>query len=905
MKSRKRILTQLLYLALVPCQLCFGPLESFGVNHSVHAFGDSDPVDITVIRLEYVRPQPGEITFPLKEMSKRPKIGLALSGGGARGLSQIGILKVLEKKKIPIDYIAGTSMGGVIGGLYAAGYSACELERIVLKIDWNDLLSDTPPRLSLFLSQREESEGSLFQFRLDGFKPYIPTALTSGQKLSNLFTNLTMQASFSSRWFAQSESDFDELKIPFRAVTTDLVTGERVILNSGDLAQALRATMAVPLAFTPVEMGERLLVDGGLVDPVPVEVVRQMGADVVIAINTVSPLLPAGKIKNPIDIANQATSIMSLQKKEEELEKADFVINPELSEFSAMDFGNVDKLIRLGEDAADSLIEEIEKIMKNKKNISNPDSCEFKICKLEFLGNHKIKKEFLLDLIETKIESTVTKDQIKSDLEKIYSTGYFSDVYAILSKIHPDEYSLHYQVAENPPAEKIIFLNNSIYPDSFLQKQINFSLTEILNYKNLQKGLDSVITIYHRKGYSLAHFENIRYDSVSRNLEVSLNEGIISQIKLSGNERTRNWVVLRNFPLKPGKPFNSGLANRGISNIHSTGLFENAILNTYSTNRGLVLHLKVKEKKFNLVRLGAHFKDEYGTEGFLQLADINVFGVGNEIYTHFQYGDRKQIYKLNFKADRIFKTYLTYKLDIYHRRERRNLFHEHQKIGHFKEKKTGTTFSFGQHISRLGTLSLETRWEKIQIDNNVPKTKSSTNIRSFTLRSLVDTFDKYPFPDEGKYHHLYFEFAGDILGGDVVYRKAFTSLESYFPLHRRVNFRPKIAVGISDGTVPLSEKFTLGGPDQIFGLFAEELRGDKMFLGNLGLRFRFFHELYWTLRYDMGNVWSEFESIKLKELKYAFGTILALDTPLGPLEVAYGIATDEWDKFYFRFGYDF
>jgi NTE family protein len=854
----------------------------------------------------------GEISFPLEEAVGRPKLGLALSGGGARGLSQIGILKVFEKENIPIDYVAGTSMGGIIGGLYAAGYSACELERIVSKIDWNDLLSDTPPRLSLFLSQREESEGSLFQFRLEGLKPYIPTALTSGQKLSNLFTDLIMRASFSSKWFAQPRSNFDDLKIPFRAVTTDLVTGERVVLGSGDLAQALRATMAVPLAFTPVEMGERLLVDGGLVDPMPVEVVKQMGADVVIAVNTVSPLLPAGKIKNPIDIVNQTTTIMSLQKKEEELKKADFVIHPELSEYSAMDFGGVDKLISLGEHTADSLISDIKKIIESKKKGANPVH-RIKICGLEFLGNQKIKKDFLLGVIETKIESILTKNQIRSDLEKIYSTGYFSDAFAILSKIKSDEHSLCYQVVENPPVKKIIFRNNSTYPDSFLERQINFLPTQILNYKILQKGLDSVIAVYHRNGYSLVRFESIKYDSASRNLEVSLNESIISRIELSGNKRTKNWVVLRNFPLKPGKPFNSKLASRGISNIHSAGFFENVILNTYSAKEGLVLHLRVKEKKFNLVRIGAHFKDEYRTEGFLQFVDANVLGVGNEIYTHFQYGERKQIYKLNFKADRIFKTYLTYKLDIFHQRERRNLYDEHEKRGYFKEKRTGTTFSFGQHISRLGTLSIETRWEKVQIDNSISQIKSTNNIRSLTLRSLVDTFDKYPFPDEGKYHHLYFEFAGDILGGDMVYRKAFTSLESYFPLHRRVNFHPKIAIGISDGTVPLSEKFTLGGPDNLYGLFAEELRGDKMFLGNLGLRFRFFHRLYWTLRYDMGNVWSKLESIKLKELKHAIGSSLTLDTPLGPLEVAYGIATppsagfstDEWDKFYFRFGYDF
>jgi NTE family protein len=916
MKSQKRILPWFLYLILALCQVCFTALKSFG---------DSDT---TIIRLEFVQPRPGEIAFPLKETSGRPKIGLALSGGGARGLTQIGILKVLERENIPIDYIAGTSMGGIIGGLYAAGYSAQELERIVLEIDWNDLLSDTPPRLSLFLSQREEGEGSLFQFRLDGWKPYIPTALTSGQKLSNLFTNLIMQASFSSKWFAEPQSNFNDLKIPFRAVTTDLVSGEKVVLDSGDLAQALRATMAVPLAFSPVEMGERLLVDGGLVDPVPVEVVRQMGADVVIAVNAVSPLLPAGKIKNPIDIANQVTSIMSLQKKDEELKRADLVLSPELSEFSAMDFGNVAKLIRLGEDTADSLINNIKKTIESKKRefltlrkVSNPDSFEFKICKLEFMGNQRINKDFFLEVIETGVESTVTKDQIRSDLEKIYSTGYFSDVFATLSKINEEEYSVRYQVVENPPVEKIIFRNNSIYPDSFLQRQINFLPTEILNYKILQKGLDSVITVYHRNGYSLAHFEDIRYDSTSRNLEVSLNEGMISRIELSGNKRTKKWVVLRSFPLKPGKPFNSNLASRGISNIHSTGFFENVILNTHSTKEGLVLQLKVKEKKFNLVRVGAHYQDEYKTEAFLQFADANVLGVGNEILTHFQYGERKQTYKLDFKADRIFKTYLTYKLDIFHRRETRNLYDEHQKIGYLKEKRTGATFSFGQHISRLGTASIETRWEKVEIerseirriDNGVFKTKSTNNIRSLILRSLVDTFDKYPFPDEGKYHHLYFEFAGDILGGDVVYKKAFTSLESYFPLHRRVNFHPQIAIGISDGSVPLSEKFTLGGPDNLYGLFAEELRGDKMLLGNLSLRFRFFRRLYWTLRYDMGNVWSKVESIKLRNLKHAFGTSLALDTPVGPLEFAYGIttppsagfSTDKWDKFYFKFGFDF
>ncbi len=887
--------------------LCQGVAASEFLEDQVHQIGE----DSMEIRLEFLKSPKNEISFPLKTTTRRPRIGLALSGGGARGLAQIGILKVLERENIPIDFIAGTSMGGILGGLYAAGYSAEELERITKDVDWNDLLTDTPPRLSLLLSQREEKEGSLFQFRLDGFKPYIPTALTSGQKLTNLFTNLTMRANLTSKWFQKPYSSFDNLKIPFRAVTTDLVTGERVVLDSGDLAQALKATMAIPLAFSPVETGNRLLVDGGLVDPIPVDVTKEIGADVVIAVNTVSSLLPADKIKTPLDVANQATNIMSLRRQKEELDKADFVITPDLSEFSSTDFDQTAELIALGETTAESLMVDIERvILESKIRRLKHNSPEFKVCELDFKGNQKIETDFILKLTKIRPESTVTIDQIKSDLEKIYACGYFGDVYALLQKINPEEYSLRFHLTENPPLKRIIFStvskfgqNNTIYPDSILCKRINFQPSEILNYKVLQQTLDSTISIYHQDGYNLAHIEEVDYDSASHSLNVKINEGMISRIELSGNRRTRNWMVLRNFPQKAGKPFNSRKVSKGISNIYNTGLFEKVNFSTHPTDEGMVLQLEVKEKKFNIVRIGAHYDDEYQTEGFLQFIDANVFGVGNRVSTHLQYGERKQIYKLNFKADRIFKTYLTYKLNIFYQRDRKKLFEDNQKIGEFSQQRVVANFSLGQHISRLGIISVETKAEKVKIDDGT--IEDTYDIRSFIIRSLVDTFDKYPFPHKGKFHHLYVELAGDILGGNLVYRKAFTSLESYFPLHRRVNFHPKVAIGISDGTVPISEKFTLGGCDNFYGLFVEELKGDKMFLGSLGLRFRFFHRLYWTLRYDTGEVWTKLESIKLKNLKHGFGSSLALDTPLGPLEFAYGVATDKWDKFYFKFGFDF
>ena len=826
-------------------------------------------------------------------------------------MAQIGVLKVLEKENIPIDCIAGTSMGGILGGLYAAGYSAEELEKIAKESDWNDLLTDTPPRLSLFLSQREEKEGSLFQFRLNGLKPYIPTALTSGQKLTNLFTNLAMRADLTSKWFKKPYSSFDNLKIPFRAVTTDLVTGEEVVISSGDLVLALRATMTIPLAFSPVEAGDSLLVDGGLVDPIPVGVAKEMGADIIIAVNTVSSLLPADKIKDPLDIANQATSIMQLPRLREELSRADLVITPDLSGFSSMGFNRAGELITLGEATAESLLPEIKKVILSSQSPSGDSIApEFKICELRAEGNETIPADSILKLSRIQPETNVTPDQIPSDLERIYACGYFSDVYAILRKTKPDEYSLTFRVSENPPLRKIVFENNSIYPDSVLLGVMSLSSHRILNYKFLQQGLDSIMTSYHHDGYSLAHIEKLRYDSTASQLNVKINEGIVNRIELSGNKRTRKWMVLRNFPQKPNQPFNSRKVTSGLGNIYSTGLFEKVNFSTYPTDSGTVLRLKVKEQKFRIVRLGAHYNDEYQTEGFLQLVDANVFGVGNEVYTHFQYGDRKQIYRLNFKADRIFKTYLTYKLGLFYQKDKKKRFQDQNEIGGFRQSKIGAYFSLGQHLFKFGTISAETKAENVKIENGGSNYKY--NIRSITLRSLVDTFDKYPFPNRGKYHHLYAELAGDILGGDLVYRKAFTSLESYFPLHKRINFHPKVAIGISDGTVPISEEFTLGGYDSFYGLFSEELRGDKMFLGSLGLRFRFFRRLYWTLKYDTGEVWTVLESIKLKKLKHAFGSSLAYDTPLGPLEFAYGIATDpenpsskSWDKFYFRFGFDF
>jgi NTE family protein len=188
------------------------------------------------------------------ELDARPKIGLTLSGGGARGFAHIGALKMIDSLQIPVDYIAGTSMGGIIGALYASGYSAEKIEQMAYEANWEELFTDRPPRSSIPYLQKKDDGKFQIELGLDGFTPVIPSGLVGGQKIALLFANLTASTPHTLH--------FDSLSIPYRCITVDLLSGREVVLKRGSLAKAMRATMAIPTVFSPVEWGDSLLVDG-------------------------------------------------------------------------------------------------------------------------------------------------------------------------------------------------------------------------------------------------------------------------------------------------------------------------------------------------------------------------------------------------------------------------------------------------------------------------------------------------------------------------------------------------------------------------------------------------------------------------------------------------------------------
>jgi NTE family protein len=281
--------------------------------------------------------------------SERPRVGLVLSGGGARGFAHVGVLKALEAARVPVDVIVGTSMGAIIGGLYASGMTADDLEREILAVNWGDLFDRREPR-QLLSQRRKEEDFELSPVLMLGFRNgefVLPTGAVSTRSLEMLLRRYTL----STRHLAS----FDGLPTPFRAVATDMETGQAVVLDHGDLAAALRASMSVPAVFSPLEVDGRVLGDGGLVNNLPVDVARRMGADVVIAVNIGTPLAGRDTLGSVVGITTQMVNILTEQNVQASiatLTPRDLLLAPPLGQLTSADFGRASELVKIGNDYA-------------------------------------------------------------------------------------------------------------------------------------------------------------------------------------------------------------------------------------------------------------------------------------------------------------------------------------------------------------------------------------------------------------------------------------------------------------------------------------------------------------------------------------------------------------------------
>jgi NTE family protein len=363
----------------------------------------------------------------------RPAIGLVLSGGGARGAAHVGVIRVLEELNIPIDCITGTSMGSIIGGLYASGMTTDELEQALQAIDWDDALQDDPKREHRPFRRKREDDEFLVQASpgiSDKGELKLPSGLIQGQKLGLILKQLTLPVA--------DVSDFNELSIPYRAVATDIVTGHEVVLGTGDLATAMRASMSVPGAFSAVEIDGKLLVDGGMANNLPVSVARNMGADFVIVVDISTPLFNRDEIKNILSITEQLTGFLTNANAEvsrASLTDDDILIVPDLGDITSADFDRSGEAIPTGKLAAEEKTSQLSRLSLTGEQFAahvaarKPPPAEPQIIEFVRIDNHsRISDDVISARLHIEIGKPLDVPSLEKDLNNIYGSELFESV---------------------------------------------------------------------------------------------------------------------------------------------------------------------------------------------------------------------------------------------------------------------------------------------------------------------------------------------------------------------------------------------------------------------------------------------------------------------------------------------
>lgn len=360
------------------------------------------------------------------EATERPRIGLALSGGGVKGFAQIGVLKVFEEIGLPIDYIAGSSMGSIVGGLYAIGYSADELELLVTQTDWDELFSESMNRRTMTTSQKLWNERTFLTLPVRGWQLELPSGLKTGQRISRLLCRLTLPV--------HHIEDFREFPIPFVCLATDIETGEGVLLERGFLPHALRASMGIPSIFTPTEIDNRRLVDGGEVRTIPVDDVLQFNPDIVIAVDATSRLYRGDQLHSLLTIYDQTMRFHKVSSNLEQLEKTDLVIRPDFKALSVADFSRIGEFIKRGEKAAREMMPLLQVILDStgtsndiKRRLPTV-SDTFYITEVDIQGNRETSEELVKKELEIQVPAVYQIWDIERVIDRVYSLQLFEQV---------------------------------------------------------------------------------------------------------------------------------------------------------------------------------------------------------------------------------------------------------------------------------------------------------------------------------------------------------------------------------------------------------------------------------------------------------------------------------------------
>jgi NTE family protein len=474
------------------------------------------------------------LTLSAQEKKAKPKVGVVLSGGGAKGLAHIGVLKVLEEAGVEVSYIGGTSMGAIVGGLYAAGYSAKELDSIFRSLDPDALLKDFTPRSSKNFFEKRNDEMYALQLPFQGFKVGFPTAISKGLYNYTTVNQLTDHV--------RHIRDFNELPIPFVCIATDVETGEEVVLNHGVLADAILASGAFPSLYTPVLIDGRLLIDGGVTNNYPIEDVKKMGADIVIGVDVQDPLRNRDQIKGAMGILAQINNYQMIQKMEAKRNATDIYIKPDISAFSVVSFEDGESIIKQGEEAARNILPTLQQLGIGKpveKHHSKVQDALF-IEQIRINGLEHYTRSYVIGKLNFKPGNYITYKDLNTGLSTLNATQNYTSMSYCFDKGEKKGEILKLSLKENPITRYIKF---SLHYDPLYKSALLVNLTQKkLIKKNDVASLDMALgdntrynlDYYIDNGYHLSYGLRSYYYSFNRN--VSTDYSSVSLLDVLGVE---------------------------------------------------------------------------------------------------------------------------------------------------------------------------------------------------------------------------------------------------------------------------------------------------------------------------------------------------------------------------------
>lgn len=453
------------------------------------------------------------------------KVGLVLSGGGAKGFAHISVLKKLDEAGVRIDYIAGTSMGAIIGGLYASGYNAKELDSVLQVYDLNGLVRDDLPREVSSFYQKENDGKYAISLPLVKRRIELPSAVSTGQNAFNIFSELTEHV--------HEVDDFSKLDIPFFCMATNLETGEEVVLDKGFLPEAIRASGSFPGLLTPVKVDGKVLVDGGIVDNFPVEKMKEKGVDYIIGVNVSAGLKDIEDLNTLPDILLQIAGFQMYNKWEEKIEQSDLYIRPELDEFSTFSFDQSEEIMRRG-DLAMEKVEDQLKALAARQSGGHPERTianysfkkEFMIREVLIKGNRNYTDQYCIKKLGLKKNEIISREDFMRGIDVLTATGNFESIFYKLIPVEGGT-KVEFDISENKEETLIQFgaHYDDLYKTGIL---VNFT-NKHLFFKNDFISADFVvgdnirynIDYFYDNGFSWSFGLNTRYNTFKSDITTS------------------------------------------------------------------------------------------------------------------------------------------------------------------------------------------------------------------------------------------------------------------------------------------------------------------------------------------------------------------------------------------------